>query len=377
VYRGEHIIDPKFIIMTRRVNGGMMYQRPLTPVTSVTTSVVSRVRPPAPPVPLTALSATEFPPLQTGSSASEQVRRWNKSPRVPSLTPPPPKRTCPSPEEEVSEEVAKAAPYSAFEATATSQIPVVWKVPPDTPPPKMVPAGAVSVASETVVPSGTTSVASQVEETGGATEASVPIPPPPPPYPAVAHAKLPAGVALPPVGQGAVEAELHKIALWQIVSAPCGKGIIRPKPQGAVQDFMELIPSFLAYRGLNRTRLEFVGNHEGWLEYRIHNPAIKSPGAKTVSENWNDKTKWPRGWVPAYHGGRWYGFWNTIAAGWINILRCRPTGRRRRRSLLCCRHGICQMVFETASAFSRRRLSPGYVPYCLRQQQIKKGPLCV
>ena len=103
------------------------------------------------------------------------------------------------------------------------------------------------------------------------------------------------------------------------MSAPGGKGSIRPKPQGAVQDIMELIPSFLAYRGLNRTRLEFVGNHEGWLEYRIHNPAINSQGAKTVSENWNDKTKWPKGWVSAYHGGRWYGFWNTIAAGWINI----------------------------------------------------------
>jgi hypothetical protein len=74
--------------------------------------------------------------------------------------------------------------------------------------------------------------------------------------------------------------------------------------------------------------LEFVGNHEGRLEYRIHHPAINSSGAKTVSEHWNDKTKWPRGWVSAYHGGRWYGFWNTIATGWINISSKKGVGHQ-------------------------------------------------
>ena len=90
---------------------------------------------------------------------------------------------------------------------------------------------------------------------------------------------------------------------------------------------MELIPSFLAARGLNRERLEFVGYHEGWLEYHIHSPSIRSPGAKIVSDNWNDQTKWPREWVSAYHGGRWYGFWNTIAEGWINISKKTGVGQ--------------------------------------------------
>jgi hypothetical protein len=182
------------------------------------------------------------------------------------------------------------------------------------------PGSSTIQSTPVAVPSGTASV------TLPASSSSLPgvekaHPPPPPPYPILPGVKLPDGVKLPPVGSKAVEEQLEKIGTWLVESNPDGQGIIRPQPPGAEQAFRELMPSFLAARGLTRDKLEFVGYHEGWLEYHLKEPAIKTPGAQIVADNWNDQTKWPANWVPAYHGGRWYGFWNTVVEGWINISR--------------------------------------------------------
>ena len=115
------------------------------------------------------------------------------------------------------------------------------------------PEGSTTKSTPVAVPSRTASVTLQASSSSlpGVVKAH---PPPPPPYPASAHAKLPAGAALPPIGQRAVEAELKKVAHWLVESNPNGQGIVRPKPKGAEQDFRELIPSFLAARGLTRER---------------------------------------------------------------------------------------------------------------------------
>jgi hypothetical protein len=103
-----------------------------------------------------------------------------------------------------------------------------------------------------VLPSGSASVSSETEfmEIPKTTK----VPPPPPGYPAMAHAKLPAGVSLPETGTKAAAEELSKIAGWVPAGAPLGKGIIRPQPAQAEQDFKELIPSWLAQRVLPEIR---------------------------------------------------------------------------------------------------------------------------
>ncbi len=83
--------------------------------------------------------------------------------------------------------------------------------------------------------------------------------------------------------------QMNKIAGWCPASKPFREGIIKPKPGMAINDFQRLMQKFLSDRGMDRTRLEFVGNHEGWLEYILMKPVLKSAEARVVSENWNDE----------------------------------------------------------------------------------------
>jgi hypothetical protein len=173
--------------------------------------------------------------------------------------------------------------------------------------------------------------------------------PPPPPYPAEPGAELPAGVTLPEAGTKAAFEELEKIGEWEPASRPLGKGIVRPKPKQAAQDFLELIPTFLEKRGLTQEYMEYVGEHNGWLEYWLKKPALKSDQARTVAENWNDETKWPSNWVSAYHGSRWYAFWSICTEGFINIsVRGDPKHQAGGGTGHYCAHD-----FEYARWFSR------------------------
>jgi hypothetical protein len=198
-----------------------------------------------------------------------------------------------------------------------------------------------------VLPSGSASVPSETEFIEIPKTAKVP--PPPPAYPAMAHAKLPAGVSLPETGTKATAEELRKIAGWLPASSPLGKGIIRPQPDQAEQDFKELIPSWLQARGLTQDKMEFVGLHNGWLEYHIKSPAIKTPGAEIVAANWNDETKWPNNWVAAYHGGRWYGAWSICSEGFINISKRGAPGNQAGGG----DGHYCAVDFEYARWYSR------------------------
>ena len=193
--------------------------------------------------------------------------------------------------------------------------PVPFKGPPTSVPPSLASGYAIQ-SVPAAVPTGTAPGVLSSQASSSGLPGS---PPPAPPFPIMPHARLPDGATLPPVGSNAAEEELNKRRTWLLNSAPNTQGIIRPKPEGADRDFRDLIPSFLAARGLTKDKLQWVGFHEGWLEYRLMQPLIKSPGAQRVVDKCDDQTKWPKDWIPAYHGGRWYGFWNTVTEGWIHI----------------------------------------------------------
>ena len=105
---------------------------------------------------------------------------------------------------------------------------------------------------------------------------------------------------------------------WCQESGHNRQGIVRPQGEQAVKDALNLIPQWLGHRGLDRTKIEYSGNHAGWLDFKLLRPKIVNDEAQTVFDNWHHNSKWPRNWREAYHGGRWCGVWNTVSKGWIN-----------------------------------------------------------
>ena len=75
---------------------------------------------------------------------------------------------------------------------------------------------------------------------------------------------------------------------WCQESGHNRQGIVRPQGEQAVKDALNLIPQWLGHRGLDRTKIEYNGNHARWLDFKMLQPQILNDEARTVFNNWHD-----------------------------------------------------------------------------------------